>query len=40
MRVSIPISGGRKISFSVKDILTTGVVIRLENGEELRYKYE
>ncbi len=40
MRVSIPISDDQKISFTVKDILTTGVVIRLENGEEVGYKYE
>lgn len=40
MNVSIPIENGQKISFTVKDILSTGVVIRLKNGEEFRYKYE
>ena len=40
MKVSIPVSDGQKISFTVKDILTTGVIIRLENGEEVSYKYE
>ena len=40
MSVSIPIPDHQKISFTVKDILSTGVVIRLKNGEEFRYKYE